>query len=259
MLKIIMLALILVFALSDTADAGYLWKGDTVLLAYPCRDPEGLTAMTEAGVRSTAEGNVAYQTLVESGRCIILPAAVEVVLGERLGQWTLANGMEVEVWEVYREGELFWGGYTRDFGDHDVPYQPEDLSSSAAVDALYLWKGDEVAVVSLCYDLMVIKFVVEKYVESTAGGNIAWYYALGTDRCVQGSPNLFTLGDRLGSWTLANGRTMEIWEVVSESCALYTILDPDFSGSHDAPYVPSDDGPEGLGLELEPTVIGQEV
>ncbi len=140
MLKTLVLALALVFVSTGAADAGYLWKGDTATRTYPCNDRDGLVSMTEAYVRSMEEGKAAYQALAESGGCILLPSPVGVILGERLGWWTLSNGLEVEVWETYRGGELFWGGYARDFGDHVTPYKPgdPDLALSDGLDELDL-------------------------------------------------------------------------------------------------------------------------
>ncbi len=251
-IKVLLATLALVWALSfqpATAVAGYLHPADVVHVKYPCNASDGVIAMTEAYTRSELEGDKALAALTKSGECMRLPSLVPVVLWERLGWWTLSNGLEVEVWEIRLNGKSFWAGYRRNSGSHPTPYKPNEpkanndggsvLESVVDTDTNYLWKGDIVEIGSACGNMDIISSLAKSYMQSITKGNEAWDEAIEIGQCHKFRPlRMFVLGDMVGTWMLANDYTVEAWEVIYGDLKLYTIFTED-SGFHSEPQ-PSD-------------------
>ncbi len=247
-IKVLLATLALVWSVSFfqpvTATAGYLHPADIVTVTYPCSASSGLVAMTKAYTRSKFEGDAAWYALEKSGECTTLPSSIPVVLWERLGWWTLASGLEVEVWEIRLNGESFWAGYHRNSGGHPTPYKPDEpeandgnlvLESVTDTTTNYLWKGDVVETGSACGDMDVVSSMAKIYIQSMDGGNEAWDEAVEAGQCHKFRPlREFVLGDMVGTWTLANDRIVEAWEIIDGNLKLYAIFTKD-SGLHNEP------------------------
>ena len=127
MLRILVLTLALLFVPTGAADAGYLWKGDTVVVRRACHTSNMATSLADLyATGPTARANAAWKRAVELDLCVEMDRGMIGNLGKLLGRWAVFDtGKVMEVWGVVDAvGYVMYAMFNKDGGGlHETPYE----------------------------------------------------------------------------------------------------------------------------------------